>query len=353
MEMRDSENGTDEVAILTVIFVKAVGNSFTDISRSYPSHAGGYNPKLAPWQCLGSCLSSVTQDQFGLKNVVLCVSRSHPSSPSAMSVLSSSSGPLSSQCCTDDASSIEQLTQGENSSKVDLGPTILYGLPSLHHMYSQAMLAYTILASTDFSSDALPETVAPQNLYSGLLPLGEAINIQDAAVSKPMNEETPMKFVMYEPQSDNREAKKKGNSPNLSGDASIRRRQRSKRAARASENTPAFHVKHDSSDGPASPGLRCPQCQKTFTRSKSLHAHLRTHINERPHACTICTRTFSRRHDLNRHVRVHTREKPYECPECQRSFSRSDALRRHWRQEEACGKFAETRAVKRKKRGSF
>lgn len=82
-----------------------------------------------------------------------------------------------------------------------------------------------------------------------------------------------------------------------------------------------------------------PNCNKTFAKNRSynLKAHLRSHSQVKPFACSVCPRSFSRKHDLERHARVHSGDKPYLCEFCNKGFPRSDALRRHWRVEKECG----------------
>ncbi|XP_068627164.1 zinc finger protein ZFP2-like [Battus philenor] len=75
----------------------------------------------------------------------------------------------------------------------------------------------------------------------------------------------------------------------------------------------------------------CSQCPARFAERGRLRVHSRTHSGERPYACHACHKRFSQKPALNRHYRVHSGARPYACGQCTKCFSQSNSLKLHIR----------------------
>ncbi|XP_058502989.1 zinc finger protein 99 isoform X2 [Solea solea] len=72
----------------------------------------------------------------------------------------------------------------------------------------------------------------------------------------------------------------------------------------------------------------CLSCAKSFKNEESLDKHLQRH-SFRQHKCDICHESFHSSSQLRNHFNTHTGAKPYECTLCGKTFSRSGSIIAH------------------------
>lgn len=87
--------------------------------------------------------------------------------------------------------------------------------------------------------------------------------------------------------------------------------------------------------------VKCPTCDKSFTRKYHLERHL-VHTSCNPgniqrdeFSCEVCNKVFSRVDNLRMHLRAHlgqkSRSRDFQCPYCEKSFYGSSLLNIHVR----------------------
>lgn len=72
---------------------------------------------------------------------------------------------------------------------------------------------------------------------------------------------------------------------------------------------------------------KCPHCEKFFSQSGNLKAHINTHTGFKPYTCNLCQRSFAQKSNLNYHMKAsHDPQRPFKCNECDRAFASMDQM---------------------------
>ena len=73
----------------------------------------------------------------------------------------------------------------------------------------------------------------------------------------------------------------------------------------------------------------CKFCTKTFTTSKILSRHKKTHLGSKDNVCPICQMAFYQKYELKSHSYKHKSEKSFVCPKCKTRFKTKKTMSRH------------------------
>ncbi|KAL3217491.1 hypothetical protein MRX96_032290 [Rhipicephalus microplus] len=84
----------------------------------------------------------------------------------------------------------------------------------------------------------------------------------------------------------------------------------------------------------------CPKCNKDFSRSTYMKAHLASHDESQRgrFTCEVCQRTFLQKSDLSRHQKTHDKQQSFKCTTCKRDFSSLASQKRHEKEHDPAGK---------------
>ncbi|KAJ8392955.1 hypothetical protein AAFF_G00071590 [Aldrovandia affinis] len=117
----------------------------------------------------------------------------------------------------------------------------------------------------------------------------------------------------------------------------IRKRPTKRRLKRKPALEPGSELAPDGLPLPRKPRRRrgtpqeCPQCRRTFSNPRYLHAHILSHSGQKQFHCEICGKTFTYQNNLRRHHILHTGARPYMCDRCGKTFTQSSHLKDHLR----------------------
>ncbi|XP_072518635.1 putative transcription factor Ovo-like 1 [Salminus brasiliensis] len=73
----------------------------------------------------------------------------------------------------------------------------------------------------------------------------------------------------------------------------------------------------------------CPVCHKTFSNTRMVKRHLKSHNDFKKYSCEHCGKGFNDTFDLKRHVRTHTGVRPFKCSACDKAFTQRCSLEAH------------------------
>ena len=74
---------------------------------------------------------------------------------------------------------------------------------------------------------------------------------------------------------------------------------------------------------------QCPECQKCFSTSSSLHTHKSQVHTARDHMCTICGKAFKTGRERANHEMRHGNNKQHSCKECNKPFFTKKEVKGH------------------------
>ncbi|KAK2584905.1 hypothetical protein KPH14_002501 [Odynerus spinipes] len=75
---------------------------------------------------------------------------------------------------------------------------------------------------------------------------------------------------------------------------------------------------------------KCPNCDRFYMRTSCLKRHLRVECGQQPqYQCRICQGWFKYKHNLSAHMKLHMEEPKHHCTICPKKFYRRDKLVEH------------------------